>query len=460
MGRKISLKSWRKGSMAFWTLASLLVATFLLGGGSRADILSLVVLRPVAVVCLALGLYGLRGEHWETYKVPMIFMALSIGLVVLHLIPLPPALWMMLPGRELAIEAGAAMGGDQPWRPISLVPYRAENAFFAMLVPAAAMVLAVQLDMQERRNILLLFLGFGFVCALWAIIQIVADFKPGLYLYAVSSNGAPTGLFANRNHTAALFVLMFPILSLVASRAKGSTKMVINILCAALACVFLLMTFATGSRGGLVFAVLALGGAALVWRDRPQSHYRTRRGARDLTPYFVAGASILGIAGFAYIMSRADALDRLMKPNEAEQSRTLVWQTIVDFLPGYMPFGSGIGSFVEIFKVHEPNAMLELNYWNHAHNDWLEWVLEGGVPALLILIAAVVAFAIGARKRISRSGFGDLHSQIGLVGTVTVFVLGLWSLVDYPLRVPSLACLAAISAIWMVTPRGKNAGDA
>lgn len=453
MARASSIATRVKANFAFWTLVSLLLATFALGGGSRDDVFALVLLRPFAMICLGIGLYGLTREHWQAYKLPLGFMLAILLLIGLHLVPLPPSLWMSLPGRELAIEAGAAVADTQPWRPISLVPYRAENAFYAMLVPAAAMILAVQLETEQLRKVLYLFIGFGLACALWGIIQSVGGFSRSLYFYSITSTQSPTGFFANRNHTAALFVLMLPMLALVASRAVGSNKLVIQTVAFAMAGLCLLMAFATGSRAGLVFAFVALGMAALVWRARPQATSGRRRGKKDLTPYFAALACALGIVGFAVIMSRADALNRLMEPDQAEQSRLLVWSTIVDFLPGYLPLGSGVGSFVEIFKVHEPGEMLSLNYWNHAHNDWLEWILEGGIPALVLIAFALVAFLMRSKSLLTRSYSGRLDVQLALVGASVIFVLGLWSLVDYPLRVPSLACLAAISAVWMATPR-------
>lgn len=453
MRKKVSIADRLKANYSFWTLIGLLLATFLLGGGSRDDITSLVLLRPFAMICLVIGLYGLSKEDWRGYRVPLGFMVAIVALILLHLIPLPPFLWTMLPGRELAIAAGEAVGPTQPWRPISLVPYRAENAFYAMLVPAAAMALAIRIDTEQRRKILYLFLGFGIVCALWGIVQSVGGFSRSFYFYSITSTNVPTGFFANRNHTAALFVSMLPMLALVAGRAKEPNKLVRQFVCLGLAGLLLLMTFATGSRGGLVFSLVGLAGAAVVWRSRPQAVTGRRRGKRDLTPYFVAAACVLGIAGFAVIMSRADGLDRIMQTEQSEEGRLLAWETIVGFLPDYLPFGSGIGSFVEIFKVHEPDEMLALNYWNHAHNDWLEWALEGGIPAIILMAAAIFAFFKTARFLIAGSYSGRLDVQLGLVGTVIIFVLGLWSIVDYPLRVPSLACLAAISAVWMAAPR-------
>jgi len=453
MARTHSLLARLQANYVFVTLAVLLIATFLLGGGARDDIASLPVLRPLAVLCLGIGLFDLNRNHLSAYRMPLGFMAAILLLIALHLVPLPPAIWTAIPGRELAVQAGEAVGGPQPWRPLALVPYRGWNALFATLVPAAAMVLAAQLPIEGLRKVLYLFVGFALANAIWGVVQSVAGFEPGLYFYRVTNSGVPTGLFANRNHMAALLVTAIPLLTLVATRAKGSTQRVLQIGCAALAALCFLMIFAAGSRAGLLLAMVAIASSALIWRAKPDAIAKPRRGVRSLLPLALAGAGAIAIACFAYITSRATAIDRVLASDEAEEGRIIVWQTLVDILPQYLPFGSGIGSFVEIFNVHEPNAMLGLNYWNHAHNDWLEWALEGGVPAIALMLAAIAAWALRTRSLLSYSYSGRLDIQLGLVGAIVILVLGLWSVVDYPLRVPSLACLIAMAVIWMAAPR-------
>ena len=56
---------------------------------------------------------------------------------------------------------------------------------------------------------------------------------------------------------------------------------------------------------------------------------------------------------------------------------------------------------------------------NHAHNDWVEWAVEGGIP-LAAAMLAILALAIPAACR----------SVLG-VGVIGVFV---HALVDYPFR--------------------------
>lgn len=451
--------AYARTHVPFITLLVLMASVFLMGGGSRDDITSLIFLRPIAVICLGIGLFTLTKKQWREFRLPLSFMAAIIGLIVLHLIPLPPFVWQALPGRELAIAAGEAAGGLQPWRELSLVPYRGWNALYAMLVPAAAMVLAVQMDREDHRKLVYFVIGTALASALWGMVQAIGGFSRSLYFYDVTNSSSPTGFFANRNHMAALQVCILPLLALLATRAKGQQMRLVQTACVAIAVLAIMMAAATGSRAGIALSIVSLAGCWLVWRAKPaRPETRRRRDKRQpWVPYAFGAFGVAMLGGFALLLTQSQSFTRLSGSSPVEEFRFTVWETMIDFLPQYLPFGSGIGSFVEIFQVHEPSEMLGTSYWNHAHNDWLEWALEGGIPAIALMAAALFAYAKSAVALIARSHTGRLEVQLGVAGAIILFVLGLWSAVDYPLRVPALACLAALASVWMAFPRAGEA---
>ena len=460
-------EAWRRTRAPFAAVSVLLVAVFLLGGSSKDYVPGLIMLRPLAVITLAIGLYSFAREDWERYKLPLGFMAATLGLILLHLIPLPPALWMALPGRELAIAAGEAAGIEQPWRPISLVPYRGWNAFYATLVPAAVLVCAVQLDREQHRALIFVVLGGALVSALWGAVQSISGYASSTFFYGPPRVNVPNGLFANRNHLAALMVASVPLFTLIASRAKGPRASLVVMGSAALGAFAIMMALTTGSRAGMALALVAIAASYLVWRARPAQASSKPRGAKKApwVPYAFAffGASMLGV--FALVLTQTIGFERLLSAGsgEVEEYRFTVWSTILEFAPGYLPLGSGIGSFVEVFKVHEPDAMLGQSYWNHAHNDWLEWAMEGGIPAVILMGVAIVGWGLRALALGQNSHRGRIEIQLGMAGALILFILGAWRLVDYPLRTPALASLAAISAVWMALPqlgqRRSGAGE-
>ena len=455
--RKTPFLTRFEGRGAFLTLAALLVVVFLTGGGSRGDITSLVLLRPFAILCLACGLFWISPDHWRAYRLPLALMGALIALLALHLVPLPPVVWSSLPGREIAVSASALVDAESVWRPLAMVPYRAWNAFYAMLVPAAALVLAVQLREDQQQRILYLIMALIALSAILGIAQAVSGHNSALFFYRVTNPGSAVGLFANKNHQAAALCMLLPMLALAGSRAKGTARTTGRFASAGAALLVFTLILATGSRAGVVFAILALAGSWLVISGRPQMiAARTHKKAR-VVPLALAAAALVACASLAIIFSRASALDRIVASDTVEEGRFEVWRVTAEFLPYYQPFGAGFGSFVEVFQIHEPNSMLATKYWNHAHNDWLEWLLEGGVPVALLLIAALFGFVRAFMRLRSRLHGGQFAVQLGMAGAVALIILFLWSLVDYPLRTPALACLAAVATAWMAAP-GKDAG--
>jgi hypothetical protein len=81
----------RNSTGIFWALGLLLAALFLLGGGARGDVQSLMILRPIVVLFLAFGLGSLRLSDVRNNRF-LCLMGLAIAaLPALQLVPLPPS---------------------------------------------------------------------------------------------------------------------------------------------------------------------------------------------------------------------------------------------------------------------------------------------------------------------------------------------------------------------------------
>ena len=135
-----------------------------------------------------------------------------------------------------------------------------------------------------------------------------------------------------------------------------------------------------------------------------------------------------------------------------DSSRTDVWAKVWEIIPTYLPFGSGSGSYVRVYQIHEDNKLLTQYYSNHVHNDWLEVILTFGLPGIVILLLCIVMFSISAyRSRSVRGSDGNLRR----LGFAMIFLLGIASAVDYPLRTPLLASVFAMAVAWATAPERK-----
>lgn len=459
-------------SPAFLALSALLVLVFATGGASRSDVDSLLVLRPVATGVLFLGLFWLRSEHWRANRFLLGWAGAAVLLVFSQLVPLPPQVWQALPGRSLIAQIDQTVGLGDIWRPLTMTPGATRNAFWSLMPPLACLVLAVQLDRRELKQIMGLVIVLGLVSALLAMLQLLGDPRGPLYLYDFTNNGAAVGLFANRNHQALLLAALLPMLAVWAfdepSRSDGSrpeNRSIRRIAALSGAGFIIPLILITGSRAGLALGLVALGVAAaftlhslrqgksdpttgLGGSARSVSRNKPRRVSRLMAGLLLLGG-VLTLIAVTVTLNRDLAIDRLLERDVTEGARAKILPTVVEITQLYLPWGSGMGSFEQVFQVHEPDALLAPTYMNHAHNDWLELVQTGGLPALLLLAAGLV-WTGGLLWR-----FGWSHAvphdarRLGQVGASFLVLAGLGSIGDYPLRVPSLACLLVLAMIWI-----------
>jgi O-antigen ligase len=159
-------------------------------------------------------------------------------------------------------------------------------------------------------------------------------------------------------------------------------------------------------------------------------------------------ASAAGLFGFIAIVATvfsgngrvAEALARF---DAARDSRLDLWQDTLTAIGQYWPVGSGIGTFPRAFLAVERLDTLDDLFPNRAHNDFLEFLLETGVLAPLVLALGLMTII-----RLGRRAWQDAPSErpVTLFAMGTFAVISLHSIVDYPLRNMALAVVTGVAA--------------
>ncbi len=431
-------------SPSFVLMGIFMALVLLVGGSARGDVPGQVVVRAGAWIVLVACIL-LQDRNTFAKPRPVFRMALAALLVVgVQLVPLPPALWQALPGRALLAEA--ALGGPVPWRPIAIVPGAAVNAASSLIVPFAVLFALAGVRQHEQRWIFVLVLGMIVASMLIGLIQF-----SGVDLRNPLLNGDPrqvSGLFANRNHFAlfmAMGCVIAPLWAVPADRSPGWRLPVLL----GLLILFLLMILASGSRAGLLLGgVGLLLGVMLSWT---RARRELRRYPRWILP-LGGGLLILLVAvfvGVSVAAGRAASIDRLFAMDQAQDMRTRALPTILTMLRTYFPFGSGFGGFDPIFRIHEPFQLLKTTYFNHAHNDFIEIVLDGGLPAALLLVAALAWWG-HASLRALKASRTTIYGVPPLLGSALLLLVFIASLFDYPARTPIMMAMIVVAATWLV----------
>lgn len=426
-------------------LATLLAILAVAGGASRYDEDQQMIARLAGVAAIAATLWPLEIETLRLQKRLLAMIAAVYALVLAQLVPLPPALWAALPGHGIYARIAEA-SGTTGWRPLSLTPDLTLNTLAALLPATAATIAALYCDGRSRLRLAWGLAALALVSALLGLVQLASG-GDALHFYRGSSENAPVGLFANRNHQAALIACALPLTGALAGlwrRAGGRPRVVAGttLITAAL---LLFAAVSTGSRMGLI--LLAVGGATALWAYAATGQRLVPVHRR----HWAAGAAALVAAtgATAAAAARSGAIDRLMNTDPASESRAAMLRPLLDTARAFLPLGAGFGAFNDVYRRFEPDALLSTIYMNQAHDEPLQLAIEGGVPALLLLAlflwwwARTAIVVVRTRESVTRRTLG-----IAAIGITSILMLS--SLVDYPLRTPLLGTWFAIAAILML----------
>ena len=428
-------------ALRFWVLAGLLFLIFMTGGSQRPDVASLQMLRPVSVLAAGYALFSMGGDQWRQHRHVVFLTAALVLLPVLHLVPLPPDIWHNLPGREVVRDIDELMGIANEWRPLTMVPSATWNALYSLAVPTAVFGLAAQQSSQDHVRLLFLIVVLAVLSGAVGLLQVI-----GANIEPYGENTVAGGLFANRNHQGVLLALLFPMLAVSAmlASAVGVRKRLGMIVAGAVAMIVVPLIIVTGSRGGLLAAGISIAFVPFLGHGRSPKQSRSRRDWLMLAGKLAVAVALLALLVWLTVFtSRGTAIDRLT--GAEEDIRYPVWASIVDMLHVYMPWGSGIGSYADVYQILEPESLLRPTISNHAHNELLEIALTAGVPGLLLLAWAAILFLYAAWRAFRVEGRDGIVNRLGCV---IILVLSFASALDYPVRTPIMASVLAIAAVW------------
>ena len=435
--------------------AVFLVLLAVFGGASRADELQQFFVRSAAIAAIVAAAWPLGTSTFRGARAPAIGAGLIYLLILVQLVPLPPVLWTGLPGRGVYVDVAELTGG-LGWRPWTLSPDLTLNALAALLPATAMGVIALALDFRGRVLVARMIVAIACASALLGLMQFAAG-GTSLHLFRTTSENSAVGLFANRNHQAVLMACALPLLAAVATirmyHDEYSTRHSAIAACAAL---LLLMGLAsTGSRMGLLLGSLGLTAATAIYLATARKADGSE--GRRLRLWLAGGGlALAALLPVSLLISRSGALARLID-DPVDQTRTAAWGPMLHAARTFLPFGSGFGTFDSVYRRVEPDSLLSTIYLNEAHNEPLQLAIEGGVPALLMLVLFLGwwAFAVAHAVRPRES---NPRRALAMAMATATLILMLSSLVDYPLRTPFLSAVFAIACIELV--RAKRRGDA
>lgn len=383
-------------------LGGALLAALLLGGGTDANLIIDSVLQAFIV---AASLVVLLKPARSPLPSPVLFLGVAASILCLfQLVPLPSTLVEF--GRAEAIVEGTEFGlSGRNWLPISLAPGRTFDSLLwmgSLTVFAAALASLTESELRDLVPFVLAGVVLNVVLALMTF-AVVTDSSIDFFGYEAKAAG-----FSNRNHFGTL-IFSTMVLAIFYLLRRGLLLLAIFYCLLALTALF-----ATASQvAAVVGTVIAVLGVAVILFNR-----------RSLRLGLGVAAGLTSLLYFG--LSQRYRSEEI----ELDTIRAEAFQTTFTAALENLPFGTGFGSFLNAYKVFE--TTIYRVQVNHAHNEYLELFLEGGIPAALLLLA-LVGYILRLFWTAHRN---SLPALIGLIA------IALHSLVDYPLRTFAISILA------------------
>jgi O-antigen ligase len=172
---------------------------------------------------------------------------------------------------------------------------------------------------------------------------------------------------------------------------------------------------ASASRaGGLLATAELIAVPMMLWR-------RDVITARLAVP--ALGAMVMGTAALVFAAGYESLLSRLSTEDPYSGRREFLLSSLA-MAKDHPWIGVGLGTWSTVYPAYA--TFDDGKFANQAHNDWVQWLAEGGIPMALL----VLAIAVWAVPKAWRSVWG--------IGVIAVL---LHSWVDYPLQRSVMAAL-------------------
>lgn len=412
----------------------------------------------VAIFCLTIIIVV---KQWRVHQLGLAKYANSlylwlafIALSVLQILPLPNGIVDLL--SPTSVEFFTSAGAEQAY--ISVDPGQSGISFIKLLSFFCLFVSVLNLVNSEQRlrQLLLCLVAAGTFQALYGSLEILLGSTSSL-VFSLPVTDIATGSFVYKNHYANFLVLCLAAgLGLLVSSLENSSatsapqhvrnfaktllssKMLVRI-CLAIMVIALVMS---RSRMGntAFFASLAIVSVLAFMLIKNRS--------RGLTVLIIS-IFVIDLLIVSTYFGLARVKERLAQTSITQETRDEVVQDAFPMIIDFPIFGSGGGSFYSSFPNYQ---MTQIDgFYDHAHNDYLQFLIEYGMIGLFILLALVL-FCVYKAVRAMRVRRTSIMKGSAFACLVAFFAMAMHSTVDFPLQAYANACYFVVFlAISMIT---------
>lgn len=360
--------------------------------------------------------------------------------IVLQLIPLPPIVIQVISPSTFAAYEPVLSLKESIWIPLSIHPKATIQEFFRILSYSLFYFLTIQL--LSRRNYLkrtlYTVIGLATAIAFLAILQKVGSPDKIYWIRNVPDNASPFGPWINPNQFAGYMEMMAPLAlglflfyrpRLVGEESLRSKVVAIftlpstnvYMLIGFASCLMALSVFISLCRGGILTITLAFLVFILLYHIK-----RPRYGRTALV--IIACCVVLGVSWFGWETIVAEFNRGINPYGELTDGRFSIWQDSLRIFQSFFLFGTGFGTFIDIYPSYASFAFSGIV--DHAHNDYLELLTDGGVIGFSLTACFVLSVLHHGWKKLKVRG--DHFAVLTSIGSMTgIIAMLMHSVTDF-----------------------------
>jgi O-antigen ligase len=463
-------QSSRPEQLCFLALLVILVWAPLPFGSNREWAGALLALLMCLLSSCWLVLYLAGRVHidaaiWRWGRLPFAILVCVQAWVAFQLLPLPTVVL------ELMSPQAAQWHFGEGWKPLSLDIFATQYYLLRGVCISLGffMVLALVNTYSRLRLLLQVLVFSGTVQAVYGSLMVLSGWELGFFVEKYTGIGVATGTFINRNHFAGYLVMCLSVgtgllLSQLVTESGHSwrqrLRMWLQLMLSSkirlrlyLAIMVIGLVLSRSRTGNIAFfAALIVGSGVALYLGRKFSWKMA---------FFLASLLLIDLL----ILGQWFGIDRLAARLEAVQGQEMLELSrysmniyTLDYVKDFWLTGSGGGSFYGIFSTYQGQEFP--GFFQHAHNDYLEFMAELGLPVFLLLVLLVLMSAWQALQ-LQRLRHTGLYRGVGFAVFVAIIWLAVHSTTDFNLQIPSngltFAVILAMAYVARALPGVKSA---
>ena len=316
------------------------------------------------------------------------------------------------PKSEIVLAHSLGVSASRVGETISLYPASTRYDLSLLVLAVAVFFVGTRLFVDDRVLLVLLVLVAinGAALSFFGLIQQMRWNGLLFGTIPLTEGGVPFASFVNRNNgagylniclAASLGLTVWSFSNPQERKARSyattpwqkATQFVSDLNAARLFSLALMMLIFGGlvcamSRGAWVAAI----GAAVITVCAAYFTRRTGLGALLLVATLVGGFGLIEWIGKTEAVQQR--FQTLLTQGEYPDGRLSHWQDSLATASDFLATGSGLGTYRFIYKMYEQNAA-PLWYY-HAENQYVEALVEGGIPGLLLMLSMIVLVAVAS----------------------------------------------------------------